>query len=257
MLRNLREQGWYMLLWLPLVTALGLFTAWLWICFRTLSWWTIHWQEANYWGFGSLAAFVVFILTLALLFPRKRALSSKPVAISVGLVAGALTCLYFINTKVITYQVIDVDGGPIEGIPVKVTHHAIQVALTGFPGEALLRTDRQGQVSIRIFRSEQCGALVNDQPRDNYQDALYSSESVWLPLRPDMEARKWVFISDDYEEHSWIIEFGPGLPFVSQKCATFEPNPAADLIHVYLRRHTSKIFSTQPPTLIPKLSWQG
>lgn len=232
-----------MLLWLPVVIAAGLFTAWLFIIFRILSL-SILWREAIYWGFGSLAAFVVFILALAILFPRKRALNPKPVAISVGLVAGALTCLYFINTKVITYKVVDVDGGPIEGISVKVTHSATQVALTGFPGEAFLRTDQQGQVSIRVFRSEGCGALVNEHHPDSYQDSSYSSESVFLPLSPDIAARKWIFISPHYVEHYWIIEFGPGLPFVPQHCAALAPEHESALIQVYLRRHNS---ITLPP----------
>jgi hypothetical protein len=206
--------------------------------------WTVHWQEAWYWGFASLVTFAVFLAALALLFPRKGALGLRPLAISLGLVALPLICLYFINTKVIIYQVLDVDGGPLAGIPVKISHHSTQVALTGFPGDVFLRTDQRGQVSIRIFRSEQCGALVNEQPRDSNQDYGYSSESVFLPLGPDIAARKWIFISPHYVEHYWIIEFGPGLPFVPQHCATVAPEQESALIPVYLRRHNS---TTLPP----------
>jgi len=73
MLRQLREQWWYMLLWLPLCTALIFLALWLLIVFRIIGIWTIQYDAAPKWGFLSIGVFALFLFVLVVLFPRKPA----------------------------------------------------------------------------------------------------------------------------------------------------------------------------------------
>src|ERR1700683_2348155 len=94
MLRKLREQWWYMLLWLPLATALGLGAVWLWVIFHIIGAWTIQYYAAPKWGFCSAGALALFVLFLVLLFPRKPTRGIKITAASIGLVALVLLILF-------------------------------------------------------------------------------------------------------------------------------------------------------------------
>src|ERR1700677_2261064 len=116
MLRTLRERWWYMLLWLPLCTALGFLGFWLWVIFQIIGGWTIRYDAAPKWGFLSAGTFALLILFLVLLFPRKPARSLKVAASSVIIVAFLFWILFYASTNVVSYEVRDVDGSPLEGI---------------------------------------------------------------------------------------------------------------------------------------------
>ena len=247
MLRKLREQWWYMLLWLPLCTALGLLAVWLWVIFHIIGAWTIQYYAAPKWGFWSAGALALFVLFLVLLFPRKPARGIKITVASIGLVALVLCILFYANTTVVNYVVRDADGGPLEGIPIHITHHANGVAFTLFPGEALLHTNKEGKASTRIFKSEECDATVNDRfgNTQGCRNSNYSDDNAFFTPASDQEQMDgWSLGKHCIIEHSYGLEFQNGLPTISQRCLESPLNSGSGVVHVYLRRGDS---STLPP----------
>jgi hypothetical protein len=247
MLRKLREQWWYILLWLPLGTFLGLLAVWLWITFHIIGGWTIQSDAAPKWGFFSAGALVFLVLWIAVLFPRKPARHMKIAMASVSLTALLLCVLFYANTRAIVYEVNDVDGGPLEDIPIHITHHANGVALTWFPGEKLLRTDKQGKATIRIFRSEQCDANLNDLlgQRPGFGNSKFSCDNAFfIPIEATVRDAAWLFGTHGLVEHSYMLEFQKGPPSVSQRCLESPLYADSGIIPIYLRRRDS---TTLPP----------
>ena len=152
----------------------------------------------------------------------------------------------FANTMVINYEVRDVDGGPLESIPIHVAHHANGVALTWFPGEALLRTNKEGKASIRIFKSEECDANVNDRlgQSPGYNSNYSDDNAFFTPAGDQKQMDGWSFGKHCIIEHSYGLEFQNGLPTISQRCLESPLTSDSGVVHVYLRRGDS---STLPP----------
>ena len=236
-----------MFVWLPLSAALGILAVWCWAIFQIIGGWTIRSDDASKWGFFSAAALGVLVLFLIFMFPRKPARGLKVTVVSVGLTALILLILFFLNTTTVTYQVIDVDGGPLKDIPIEITHHANGVAITGFWGSTVLRTDTQGAASIRIFKSEECAATVNDLlgKSPGYGNSHYSEDNVFLASTSAQEQLGGLPLGNhDVVGHSYMLDFHNNLPYISQRCLEPLPNSVQKVIQVYLRRRES-------PTLPP------
>ncbi len=246
MLRNLREQKWYLLLWLPLLTALALGSIWLWIMCVTLGGWTLRYATAQTCGLLSAGVGVLFLLTLILLFPRKPAGGLMVALASTGLIAVLVWVLFYSGTRVVSYEVLDVDGVPLEGIPVYVTHHANGIALTWFSQSTLLHTDAEGKASIRIFKSEQCGANVNDPHGDiPGWDLGYANENMfYFPQTAQRKGEGSPFTQQGILERSYLLEFQAGLPSVWQRFLETRIDTDSAPIRIYLRRQDS---ATLPP----------
>jgi len=247
MLRNLREQRWYLFFWVPFSTLLGLLAVWLWIMAPIIGGWTFRYDEAPKWGFASVGVLGFLVLFLIFMFPRKPARRVSVAAASVGLTALALCLLYLLNTTVITYEVKDVDGGPLKDITIAITHHANGVALTGPAGDTVLRTDEQGKASIRIFKSEECDAHVNDRlgHPPGYGNSNYSDDNAFFISASAQErAEDWPWGNHDAIEHSYMLEFQNGLPYIPQRCMESPLTSGSGVVHVYLRRSDSL---TLPP----------
>ena len=220
---------------------------WLLIVFRIIGIWTIQYDAAPKWGFLSIGVFALFVLVLVVLFPRKPARGLLVVTTSACLAAALCCILFYANTRVVTYEVHDVDGGPLEGIPIQVTHHANGVAVTWFPGEALLRTDKRGKAAIRIFKSEECDANVNDllgKPH-GYGNSQYSEDNVFFTSTSAQEQTGGLSLGkNEVVEHSYLLEVQNVPLYVSQRCLALLSNSDRGVIPIYLRRRDS-------PTLPP------
>lgn len=228
-----------MLLWLPLATALGLLAVWLWITFRTISLWTTQYEAAWKWLFLSGGVSVLCALFVALLFPRKPARGVKIATASVCLMALIVCVLYFANTRVVSYEVCDVEGRPLENIPIRVAHYANRVVLTGFPGETVLRTDKDGHAAIRIFKNEEWRANVNDVAGGNPElgNSTYSEENVFFAsVSPESRGTEWPYKQHEVLEHTYVLK-APPWHVIYQRC--MEPVINLASVRIYLSRRDS------------------
>jgi hypothetical protein len=239
MLRRLREQWWYTLLWLPLGVFLFLLAVWLWVTFQVVGGWTVRYDAAPKWGFFSAGTFIFAFLYLILLFPRKPARRARVALTALALAVFLLGVLYYANTRVITYEVRDVQGTPLEDIPIDIRHHASGVALTWFPGEQLLRTDKDGKANLRVFKSEECEASANELlgQTNGFGNSNYSGEMAFFtPIQATAQDAKWLFGEHAMVEHSYMLESKDGLLFVPQRCLVSPLNTDPGFIPIYLRR---------------------